>query len=55
MTPYEFRTIFHGKTIWTVEQYFLDDSEALAYAAKANVLFETQVWKSTVRLTRVIH
>jgi hypothetical protein len=55
MTPYEFRTISHGKTIWTSEHYCLNDAEALDHAKNANGFFETQVWKSGVRLARVIH
>ena len=54
MAPYEFRTVSHGKTIWTVEHYCHDDAEALDRAEKANEVFETQVWKSDVRLARVI-
>ena len=55
MTPYEFRTVSRGKTIWTVEHYCLNDAEALERAENASRFFETQVWKSDVRLSRVIH
>ena len=55
MTPYELRTISRGKTIWTVEHYCLNDAEALDHAENANRFFEIQVWKSDVRLARVIH
>jgi hypothetical protein len=55
MTPYEFRTVSQGKTIWTVEHYCRNDAEALDAAENANGFFEIQVWKSDVRLARVIH
>jgi hypothetical protein len=39
MTRYEFRTVSHGKTIWTVEHYCLNDAEALDQPKKCEPIF----------------
>ena len=46
MTPYEFRTISHGKTIWNVEHYCLDHADAFVQAQKSSTLYEVQVGKA---------
>jgi hypothetical protein len=50
MTPYEFRTISHGKTIWTVEHYCLDHADAFVQAKKSSAVYEVQVSQSDIRL-----
>ena len=50
MTPYEFRIISHGKTIWTVEHYCLDHADAFVQAQKSSAMYEVQVWQSDIRL-----
>ena len=52
MTPYEFRTVSHGKTIWTAEHYCLSDLDALDEAAKSVKTFEVRVWKDGHRIVR---
>jgi len=52
MIPYEFRTVSHGKTLWTVEHYFLSDLEALNEAAKSGRQFEIRVWRNGHLITR---
>jgi hypothetical protein len=44
MGSYEFRTLSHGKTIWTVEHYCQNNRDALDQAAKAVKEFEVTVW-----------
>ena len=52
MTPYEFRTVSHGKTIWTAEHYCRTDLDALERAAKSVREFEVSVWHDGHRIVR---
>jgi hypothetical protein len=47
---YEFRTLSHGKTIWTVEHFCQDDNDALDQAAKSAKEFEITVWHDGQRV-----
>jgi hypothetical protein len=54
MAVYEFRTISNGKTIWTAEHCCRDDTDALNQAKKSYKDSEIQVWRSDIRVARVM-
>ena len=51
MVLYEFRTISHGKTIWTAEHYCQSDIDALDQAARSAKEFEVRVWQNGHRIS----
>ena len=53
MAFYEFRTISHGRTIWTVEHCCHDDVDALDQAEKSCENHQVQVWQNDKRVARV--
>ena len=54
MAIYEFRTVSKGKTLWTAEHYCRDDVDALNQAKKSYENNEIQVWRSDVRIARIM-
>jgi hypothetical protein len=54
MSPYEFRTISDGKTIWTAEHHCQSDLDALDQAARLTKEFEVSVWQNGHQVSRLV-
>ena len=50
--PYELRFLFEGEVIWTTQEMFANDLDALEETAKLAVAHDVQIWQG-VRL--VVH
>ena len=53
MRPYEFRFVSDGVVIWTSQEVFADDLDALEEAALLAVAHDVQVWQGVQLVAHV--